>query len=257
MMKKCSRCKEVKDGNDFGKRASSKDGLDSRCLDCIKECSKQSANKNKAKNSSNVVSSKLCPTCRVEKTADCFGTNPSSKDGLRNECKDCRNIKTRYKYETDLDFRESESIRAALNYLEDREYILNRSKRWSKENPDKKVEQRHRRQARLYGQIDFDLPIDFIKTLREEQKNKCAYCSRDDIKLTVEHMLPISRSGKHCMANIVLACTTCNFSKHNKTLEEWLAHNQKLQKLGIMSNMITIICDNLKSLLAVNSMEIE
>lgn len=249
-MKKCSRCHKSKNGNEFGKRSSSKDGLDSRCLQCIKECSKQSSNKNRIKNNSGIITaSKLCPTCRFEKASDCFGTNPGSKDGLRNECKVCRNTKIRFKYENDPDFKENESIRAAQNYLEDREYILNRTKRWSKDNPEKKVEQRHRRQARLYGQIEFDLPKDFIKLLKKTQSNSCAYCLKNDVKLTVEHVLPLSRGGKHCFNNVILACTTCNFSKHNKTLEEWLEHNQKLQTAGIKSNIITVICINLTKLI--------
>jgi len=249
-MKKCSRCQETKDSSEFGKRASSKDGLDSRCLNCIKVCSRQSANKNRNKNSNGAtISNKLCATCRIEKTADSFGTNPGSKDGLRNECKDCRNIKTRYKYETDPDFRKNESIRAAQKYLEHREYILNKTKQWSKKNPDKKVEQRHRRQARLCGQIEFDLPKDFIKILRLAQNGSCAYCSKNDVKLTVEHMLPLSRGGKHCFANVILACTTCNFNKHNKTLEEWLEHNQNLQKTGIKSETLYMICENLTKLI--------
>lgn len=253
MMKKCSRCKEIKDDNKFGKRLSSKDGLDSRCLNCIKECSKQSADKNRAKNIGLVIIlSKLCSTCRTTKTVDCFGTNPGSKDGLRNECKDCRNTKIRFKYENDPEFKQNESVRAAQNYLEDRDFIINRTKKWSKENPDKKIEQRHRRQARLYGQITFDLPKNFVKILKEKQNNKCAYCSRSDIKLTVEHMLPLSRGGKHCFANIILACTTCNFSKNNKTMEEWLKHNQKLQSIGIVSELINTICSNLDNLIKVN-----
>lgn len=249
-MKKCSRCQETKENIEFGKRTSSKDGLDSRCLKCIRECSKQSSDKNRTKNNSRVtVSSKLCPTCRVEKTADCFGTNPGSKDGLRNECKYCRNVKTRHKYKNEDYFRDSESIRAAKNYIKNRDYILNRTKQWSKNNLDKKVEQRHRRQARLYGQIEFDLPKNFIKILREKQNNTCFYCSKSEVKLTVEHMMPLSRGGKHCFNNVILACTTCNFSKHNKTLSEWLEHNQKLQISGIVSDTLITICNNLTKLI--------
>lgn len=249
-MKKCSKCQEIKPGDEFGKRKSSKNGLDSRCLKCIKECSKQSADKNRCKNNLGlIITSKICSSCRVEQIADCFGTIPSSKDGLRSECKDCRNIKARLKYETDSNFRENESIRAASIYLKDREYILNRSKQWSKENPDKKIEQRHRRVARLYGQLEFDLPKNFLSLLKELQNDKCAYCLRSDTKLTVEHMIPISRGGKHCFSNVILACTTCNFSKHSKTLEEWLEHNKKLQKFGITSNLIDIICSNISKLI--------
>jgi hypothetical protein len=251
-MKKCSRCKKVKDSSEFGIRASSKDGLDSRCLQCNRECAKLSRDKNKAKGkiiNAVSVTNKLCPTCRIEKSTDCFGTNPSSKDGLRNECKECRNTKTRIRYANDPDFRESESVRAAQVYVGNREHIINRTNRWSKNNPEKKVGQRHKRQARLYGQIEFDLPIDFISVLRKSQNNKCVYCSRDDAKLTVEHMLPLSRGGKHCIENIVLACTTCNFSKHNKTLEEWLLHNQNLQIAGVVSETLQIICENISKLI--------
>ncbi len=251
-MKKCTRCKEIKYDNEFGKRKYTKDKLDSRCLKCIQECSKQSTDKNRIKNSFGItILNKLCNTCKIEKTIDCFGTNPGSKDGLRNECKDCRNIKTRYKYKNDLEFRENESIRAAKNYIEDREYILSRSKQWSKENSEKKVDQSHRRRARLCGQIEFDLPKNFIKILKKNQNNSCAYCLKDnDIKLTIEHMLPLSRGGKHCFENIVLACTNCNLSKHNKTLEEWLLHNQKLQNIGIASDKLSIICNNLIKLIS-------
>ncbi len=253
MMKKCRRCNEIKDENKFGKRATSKDGLDSRCLICIKECSKLSADKNRIKNSGGIIIlNKVCTTCRLEKTADCFGTNPGSTDGLRHECKYCRNIKSRLKYETDNNFRENESIRAYKNYLEDREYILNRTKLWSKNNPDKKVEQSHRRRARLYGQTEFNFPNDFVKLLRVSQNNKCAYCARDDIKLTIEHMLPISRGGKHCFDNIILACTNCNSSKRDKTLEEWLNRNKNLQKIGIKSDFLEIICDNIIKLIKIN-----
>jgi hypothetical protein len=249
-MKKCSRCKELKDDNEFGKRLSSKDGLDSWCLKCNAERAKLSRAKNKSKHkNAPSVSKKICPTCRLEKNANEFGTNTQSKDGLRNECRDCRNVKARRRYATDPDFRESESIRAAQIYIKDRDRLLNRSKKWSKDNPEKKIGQRHRRVARLHGQIIFDVPINFIEILRERQNNMCAYCSIESEKLTVEHMLPISRGGKHRMDNIVLACTTCNFSKHNKTLEEWLVHNQKLQQAGIVSDSLIIICDNLKKLL--------
>lgn len=250
-MKKCSRCKETKNGDEFGKRISSKDGLDSRCLNCIKECSKISADKNRIKNSNKIIfTNKFCSTCKIEKKSDCFGTNPGNKDGLRNECKSCRNIKTRLEYETNAEFRERESVRAAIIYLENRDYILNRCKQWSKDNPDKKIEQFHKRRARIYGQVTFDLPKDFVKILKNIQNNTCAYCSRNDVRLTVEHMLPLSRGGKHCIENVILACSNCNFSKHNKTLEEWLKHNEALQKAGITSPLLNIICNNLTLLIS-------
>lgn len=48
----------------------------------------------------------------------------------------------------------------------------------------------------------------------------CAYCREGNAK-TMDHVIPLSRGGKHEAANLLPACAGCNFSKHNKTLEEW------------------------------------
>jgi hypothetical protein len=36
-MKKCSRCNNIKDNSEFYKNRRGKDGLQSRCIDCVKE----------------------------------------------------------------------------------------------------------------------------------------------------------------------------------------------------------------------------
>lgn len=252
-MKICSKCKASKSDDEFAKRSSSKDGLDSRCLVCVRENSKISREKNKNKNSQinlNKLLKKTCPICREEKNISDFGTNPGSKDGLRNECKQCRNFKSKDRYENDLEFREKESLRHSIIYQNNKAIILDRTKKWSKQNPDKKVEQAHRRRARLYGQLDFDLPPNFVNLIKENQNNKCVYCSIDiKNKYTIDHVIPISRGGKHSIENIVISCPTCNFSKHTKTLQEWLEFNIKLISGGINSAALSIICKNLAQLI--------
>ncbi|MBB6098812.1 5-methylcytosine-specific restriction endonuclease McrA [Deinobacterium chartae] len=47
----------------------------------------------------------------------------------------------------------------------------------------------------------------------------CQYCgSRQD--LTLDHVLPRSRGGRHIWENVVVACRSCNQRKGNKTPEE-------------------------------------
>ena len=44
----------------------------------------------------------------------------------------------------------------------------------------------------------------------------CAYCGKPDHRadeLELEHVIPISKGGDHCLANIVPACRQCNHSK--------------------------------------------
>lgn len=42
----------------------------------------------------------------------------------------------------------------------------------------------------------------------------CAYCLRTDAKLTIDHVIPLSRGGAHTQENIVPACQPCNSRKH-------------------------------------------
>lgn len=51
----------------------------------------------------------------------------------------------------------------------------------------------------------------------------CAYCGRRGVRLECDHVLPVARGGSHDPDNLVTACFVCNRSKHDKTVEEWLA----------------------------------
>jgi hypothetical protein len=45
------------------------------------------------------MKTKICTTCNIEKSLDCFAKNPQKKDGLNYKCKECQNkyIKEHYK----------------------------------------------------------------------------------------------------------------------------------------------------------------
>jgi 5-methylcytosine-specific restriction endonuclease McrA len=70
-------------------------------------------------------------------------------------------------------------------------------------------------------------PLDEMLTSTEwlailaEANGHCAYCGKE-AKLTLDHVVPLSKGGKHSKENIVAVCTHCNCSKKDKTLEEWL-----------------------------------
>lgn len=50
--------------------------------------------------------------------------------------------------------------------------------------------------------------------------NRCAYCG-DSGPMEMDHVVPISRGGRHALANIVPACPPCNRSKQARFLAEW------------------------------------
>lgn len=58
------------------------------------------------------------------------------------------------------------------------------------------------------------------------QKGECYYAACGHSKLGkvyhVDHIIPLSRGGSNGPENLVIACPTCNLSKHNKLLHEWV-----------------------------------
>ena len=47
----------------------------------------------------------------------------------------------------------------------------------------------------------------------KEYAYTCAYCHRPTKRLTVDHVVPISRGGRNEISNIVPACRSCNSRK--------------------------------------------
>lgn len=50
-------------------------------------------------------------------------------------------------------------------------------------------------------------------------------CSHDEIH--IDHVMPISRGGKHVASNLRVACSTCNLRKRSFTLSEYRARLEK------------------------------
>ena len=50
----------------------------------------------------------------------------------------------------------------------------------------------------------------------------CAYCgSFEGLDIQMEHVVPRSKNGAYCMANIIPACRRCNTSKYNYDMVTW------------------------------------
>lgn len=57
----------------------------------------------------------------------------------------------------------------------------------------------------------------------ERDEYTCVYCGRRSGRLTLDHVVPVSRGGSSVLENLVTACVGCNSAKATKTPEEWLA----------------------------------
>lgn len=51
-------------------------------------------------------------------------------------------------------------------------------------------------------------------------QSTCAYCGRRGGTLTLDHVTPRSRGGRHCWENVVTCCSPCNAKKADRTPHE-------------------------------------
>ena len=80
--------------------------------------------------------------------------------------------------------------------------------------------------------------IEWSSSIREwiherENPNQCIYCGARE-KLTVEHMIPLSRGGPDHPDNAVWVCSHCNSSKGDKRLYEFygLKNRNKIPRIA-------------------------
>jgi len=58
------------------------------------------------------------------------------------------------------------------------------------------------------------------KNIIKRDRGRCQYCGREDPNLTIDHVIPLSRGGKHTWTNVVAACHRCNSIKGDRTPEQ-------------------------------------
>lgn len=55
------------------------------------------------------------------------------------------------------------------------------------------------------------------KNVFRRDNHTCQYCGRDEVELTIDHVIPKSRGGNTSWENVVVACQECNLKKGNRT----------------------------------------
>lgn len=115
------------------------------------------------------------------------------------------------------------------------ELVLEAEQKWhqrEKRREERKIEiltynreKSRRRKARLKSATYAKIKPKQLRQRFDDFDGCCAYCGK---KLEwgardchIEHILPLSKGGGHVLSNIVYACKTCNFNKHNHDAEQW------------------------------------
>ena len=204
----CGGCKNNLPIEKFGKSSSRYNGVSVAC----KSCSRDRVAKCRAKRASTVcVTHKTCSKCKLFLDCYDFCKKRNEVDGLDVFCKQCKKkIKKSY-------------------YTENRSVIIRKAKTWAALNKSKRkiIQERYR--------VKHALPLSVKnKILNSDLVSEkdwlgivdifngcCAYCLKQG-KLSMDHFRPLSKGGCHSSNNIVPACRSCNSSKHDDLIFEWV-----------------------------------
>ena len=183
---------------------------------------------------------KFCTACKQHRPLSEFYKNNSSKSGFQHYCKSCvKKYRIRYerenreainkrakkpnkKYrETKKNYKNIQSKNHEIYREKNKEALKSYNRKWKKENKEKVANQAHRRRARkINASANGNFTEKQWKALIKKTGNKCLCCEKsgDAIKLTIDHIVPISKGGENNIDNIQPLCLSCNASKGDKTI---------------------------------------
>lgn len=166
---------------------------------------------------------KRCPACQQVKNVDQYGYRSNRYDNLSPYCKPCITVKRR-------EWRKKNPEKWAKKkrdwYLRHREERVAYTRNFRLKNPHYKKDYRHRNRekdnahardrARSLRNSGFVvLGSDYEKMLRQP----CIYCGAKSEH--IDHIVPLSRGGRHSIGNLAPACAKCNLTKSRRFITEW------------------------------------
>ena len=185
---------------------------------------------------------KTCSKCKTPKPVGRFCADRRARDGLQSQCEDCRSEAKKAAYRRDpakvyarvVAWRTGHPDRIQAQrrrqYAENRQAIIDRAVAWQRNNPERRAEiashYKHRRRAQELRSTDVPPTVEL---LRRRDGDLCYLCGfavdftasfPDPLYPSVDHCLPLSRSGAHSMENAGLAHHLCNVRKQARTPEE-------------------------------------
>lgn len=145
---------------------------------------------------------KVCTKCKIEKDVKEFHLQRDKKSGLRSACKMCRVLEKKRYYE----------IHKKEKAITDKAY--------RKKNAAKLRIDCINRRAKKKGNGGTHTLKEW-NALKERYDYTCLCCKRQEpeIKLTEDHITPLSKGGVNSIDNIQPLCLSCNCSKNDKIID--------------------------------------
>jgi 5-methylcytosine-specific restriction endonuclease McrA len=180
--------------------------------------------------------SKPCKKCQRLLPLTDFHKNSNISDGHKNSCKACesrlyaeyrakkpRNVtveqQQKWNQARKAKYTESDLRSMKRVYYQNNKPMFRESrKRYLAKNPGLNAAYVRKYEAIKRGNGVFLVTKKEVANLVQ---GCCFYCKCNSTKLTLDHVIPLSRGGTHSIGNLVGACGSCNSSKGNKFITEW------------------------------------
>jgi len=185
------------------------------------------------------MDTKVCTKCFVESPVDNFYRN-------NNQCKECKKAYSKAWAKANPDkvkkSWQKSNKKAWQQQKQDPEYMTKkaiyfkansekrtaRAKAWNQANRTKynlhvansHLKRKVAKNARAFKILD--------KEYRKLYNSPCFFCGTKE-KITMDHVIPISRSGNHSIGNLQPLCRSCNSSKKSRLVSEYKYYLSKLQ----------------------------
>jgi len=111
--------------------------------------------------------------------------------------------------------RAARSEQSRQSYLLNREERIKKAAEWASENQDRRRAISMSYKARRRSQEAGGISTADLSAWLKKQKKTCHWCGRScRERFHVDHVMPLSKGGKHERENLVIACPTCNLTKN-------------------------------------------
>lgn len=176
----------------------------------------------------------FCIDCGLKAVKEFSTYQKGGKLRYKSRCKTCQNTHERLFGNKKKKRANCENYRKAhlekKNEIQKRYYYrhknkcLEDSKEWKRNNPEKVIISRqvcyaNRRSAE--SKCATKLKFKDWLVIKEKYNYTCLKCGRKEpeIKLTIDHVIPLSRGGNSSPENIQPLCGKCNCEKHTKVVD--------------------------------------
>lgn len=176
---------------------------------------------------------KVCKICGEEKPLDDYHKARDNRDGKDSRCKACVKIGlAKWKKEN----REHVKQRDKDYRKEHKEDRTEYNKQWHKDHPGHKLEwerenrkknpERYRNKTRRRRAKLAECETFYIlpKELTRLYNSPCVTCGTTE-GITMDHIVPVAKRGRHSIGNLQPMCGSCNSSKGDTLMVEFVCYN--------------------------------